>query len=356
MMTDSTTAHDGEESSARTRLHRSWPKCIVVPLDGSAVAERALPVAITLANATGAELRAAHVYVPLPRGTDVHGLFDYATSVDAQLEHEAAAYVRDVRARHSSSETAPSVLHVDRARARPLTNPFGEATRTVSALERYAHRHGASLFVMTSHGRGGFSRAWIGNVADSLIRGTGVPVLIVRPNEGSDISGSFRNIIVAVDGSSLGESVIPVAMGLAAARDARLTLVRVITIRAAVPRSTLRAQIDVHDLQAQRDEAEGYLADLKGRISAEGLIIETRVVDEPVTILPDLGPARALLELADSSGADLIALSTHGRTGFRRWMLGSVADKIVRGAAIATLVVRGEHHRHSPATAPPSEV
>ena len=75
---------------------------------------------------------------------------------------------------------------------------------------------------------------------------------------------------------------------------------------------------------------------------ADGLRVDTKVVDEPVTVLPDAGPARAFLDLAESSGADLIALSTHGRSGFRRWMLGSVADKIVRGARIATLCVRGD--------------
>jgi nucleotide-binding universal stress UspA family protein len=271
-------------------------------------------------------------------------MFDYAANVDSLLAHDAGAYVRGVRQRFPSARNASHALHVDLSRARPLTNPFGEAPRIVAALERYAKRHAASLFVMTSHGRGGFSRAWIGNVADSIIRGTGVPVLIVRPEDARVTIRTFRNLIVAVDGSALAERVIPIAMSVAAETGARLTLVRVITIRFAVARPTPIAHVDTRDLQAQRDEAERYLADLRGRIVADGLIIETKVVDEPVTILPDVGPARALLKLGDSSGADLIALSTHGRGGFRRWILGSVADKIVRGASIATLVVRGDVH------------
>jgi nucleotide-binding universal stress UspA family protein len=269
-------------------------------------------------------------------------MFDYTANVDSLLEHDAGAYARDVRRRFPGADDASRALHVDLSRARPLTNPFGEATRTVAALERYAKRHAASLFVMTSHGRGGFSRAWIGNVADSIIRGTGVPVLIVRPEDARVTANIFRNLIVAVDGSTLAECVIPIAMSVAADTGARLTLVRVITIRAAVARPNPIAYVDTYDLQAQRDEAERYLADLKGRIAADGLIVETKVVDEPVTLLPDVGPARALLKLADSSGADLIALSTHGRGGFQRWMLGSVADKILRGASIATLIVRGD--------------
>ena len=236
-MIDSTTGRDSAESFEAGRIHRSRPTCIVVPLDGSAMAERALPVAITIAGATGAEVRAVHVYVPLPRGTNVHGTFEYAASVEARLEHDAAAYARDVRKRYPGQSDAEPAIHVDRARARPLTSPFGEAPRTVAALERYARRHEASMFVMTTHGRGGFSRAWIGNVADSLIRGIGVPVLIVRPDDARATTGTFQNIIVAVDGSELAERVIPAAMGVAADSGARLTLVRVITVRAAVARS-----------------------------------------------------------------------------------------------------------------------
>lgn len=341
-MTDSIPARDSAARADTMRLQRNEPQCIVVPLDGSSIAERALPIAITLASATGAEVRAVHVVVPLPRGADVHGLFDYAANVEAQLEHDAGAYVRDVRRRFPSAGKATPPLHVDLSRARPMRGPFGEAARTVSALERYAKRHSASLFVMTSHGRGGFSRAWIGNVADSIIRGTGVPVLIVRPEDSRAASGTFRKLMVAVDGSALAERVIPFAMAVAAVKGARITLVRVITVHWAVARSSPVAHVDSHDLAVQRKEAERYLLDLKGRIVADGLTVETMVVDEPVTPVPDVGPARALLQFAESLGADLIALSTHGRSGFKRWMLGSVADKIVRGATIATLLVRSD--------------
>ena len=341
-MIHSTAGSEPAAHSPSRRLHRIGLRCIVVPLDGSPLSERALPVAIALASATGAELRAVHVYVPLPRETAVHGLVDYAASVEALLEHDAGVYARDARRRFATAAPGGGALHVDLARARPLTSLFGEASRTVAALGRYATRHAASLFVMTSHGRGGFSRAWIGSVADSFIRGTGVPVLLVRPDEARVLTSDFRNIIVAVDGSALAEGVIPIAMSMAGAHGARLTLVRVITIRAAVARPTPIAHVDTHDLDAQREEAERYLADLKDRIAAENLVIETKVVDEPVTMLSDVGPTRALLSYADASGADLIALSTHGRSGFRRWMLGSVADKVVRGAPIATLVVRGD--------------
>ncbi len=81
-------------------------RCIVVPLDGSPLAEGALPVAIALAKASGATVRAVHIFVPLAKGTVVPGLFDYAANVEAQLANEARAYVRDVRRRFQMREGA----------------------------------------------------------------------------------------------------------------------------------------------------------------------------------------------------------------------------------------------------------
>lgn len=317
-------------------------RCIVVPLDGSMLAEAALPVAIALAKATGATVRAVHVFMPLPEGTVVRGLFDYAESVEAQLLNDARAYVEDVRGRYQSLEHAEGVVHVDLSRALPITSPFGESAKIVSALERYARMQAADLIVMTSHGRGGFSRAWMGNVADAMLRRTGLPVLVVRA-EGSSLAWTgVRHIIVALDGSGLAERVMPVALAIATAASARVTLVRVVIVRWVVARASPVSHVDSRLLAEQRRDAETYLANLRMRIRAPGLTIDTQVVDEPVTMLPEIGPVRALLRTVDSLAADMLAIATHGRGGIKRWWMGSVADKLVRGAPVATLVMRGE--------------
>lgn len=320
-------------------------RCIVVPLDGSPLAESALPVAIALAKASGATVRAVHIFVPLAKGTVVPGLFEYAANVEAQLANEARAYVRDVRRRFQMLEGAQEIVRVDLSRALPITSPFGESARIVTALERYARKHSADLIVMTSHGRGGFSRAWMGNVADAMIRGTGLPVLIVRADGRSFGPSEVRHIMIALDGSALAERVLPVALAIASAMTARITLVRVAIVHWAVARASPVAHVDSRDLAEQRREAEAYFANLLARLRAPGVTIDAHVVDEPVTMLPEVGPARALLRTIASLNADMIAIATHGHGGVKRWWLGSVADKIVRGAPVATLVMRGEPRR-----------
>lgn len=343
-MTTGIAVHELQARDARP-LEPIAIRCIVVPLDGSPIAEDALSVAVALAKATGATVRAVHVFVPLAKGTVVRGLFDYAANVEAQLANDARAYVNDVGRRYQATDDARDIVHADMSRALSTTSPFGEATRIVAALGRYARMQGADLIVMTSHGRGGFSRAWIGNVADAVMRGSGVPVLIVRPDGTLKVPTDFRHIVLALDGSALAERVIPVALAIASATRARITLVRAIIVRWAVPRASPVAHVDSGNLANQRREADEYFASLLTRLRAPGLTVEARVVEEPVTMLPEVGPVRALLSTIESLRADMIAIATHGHGGVKRWWLGSVADKLVRGAPVATLVMRGESRR-----------
>jgi len=319
--------------------------CIVVPLDGSPIAEDALSVAVALAKITGATVRAVHVFVPLARGTVVAGSFDYAANMGAQLENDARAYVNDVGSRFQIADRAREIVRVDLSRAVSASNPFGETVKIVAALGRYARMQAADLIVMTSHGRGGFNRAWMGNVADAVMRGSGIPVLIVRPDGTLTVPITFRHMVLALDGSALAERVIPMALAIASATRARITLVRAIVVRWAVPRASPVAHVDTGSLADQHREADEYFAGLLPRLRAPGLTVEARVVEEPVTMLPEVGPVRALLSTIESLGADMIAIATHGHGGFKRWWLGSVADKIVRGAPVATLVMRGVSRR-----------
>src|SRR5512140_2399121 len=297
---------------------------IVVPLDGSPIAEDALSVAVALAKATGATVRAVHVFVPLARGTVVSGSFDYAANMEAQLETDARAYVADVGQRFQTTDAARQIVHVDLSRARATTSPFGETVRIVAALGRYA---------------------WMGNVADAVMRGSGMPVLIVRPDGTLTVPIAFRHVVLALDGSALAERVIPMALVIASATRARITLVRAIIVRWTVPRASPVAHVDTGSLALQRREAEEYFATLLSRLRAPGLAVEAQVVEEPVTMLPEVGPVRALLGAIESLGADMIAIATHGHGGVKRWWLGSVADKVVRGAPVATRVMRGESRR-----------
>jgi nucleotide-binding universal stress UspA family protein len=189
---------------------------------------------------------------------------------------------------------------------------------------------------MTTHGRGPLSRFWLGSVATELVQCSPVPVLLVRPKEGlPDLAAdpAPRRILIPLDGSPLGEGVIPVAVAVGTLSGAAYRLLRVVP---PVPSSggglgELGAGTPTVADQL-RAEASGYLADLTARTPGLTAAATHVAVDWP--------PAVAVLAEADANGIDLIALETRGRSGLVRALLGSVADKVVRGATVPVLLQR----------------
>jgi nucleotide-binding universal stress UspA family protein len=196
-------------------------------------------------------------------------------------------------------------------------------------LER-AREHSDDLIVMTTHGRGPVSRFFLGSVADELIRRSPVPVLVVRPSPSApDLipEPAFENVLIPLDGSPRAEVVLDPALDLARQMEARCHLMRVVEAGAG------SAAWDEAMLRAKEKEASAYLEQTAGKVRAQGLAVQTQVIVAPRA-------AAAILEAAQGLGGCLIALATHGRGGVRRLLLGSVADKVVRGASGPVLVHR----------------
>jgi nucleotide-binding universal stress UspA family protein len=204
------------------------------------------------------------------------------------------------------------------------------------ALEQYVEQMNIDLVIMTTHGRGGLSRVWLGSVADTLVRNIDVPVLLLR-SASVELRGfgpqfSVTNILVPVDGTGFSENVIEQALALGSLLNARYTLVQVVAppIMAALesaPRS-IDAEFDV--LRAHTLASLEQLAD---RMRARGAEVSTAVVVQPQA-------AAGILEYAIECRADLIAMATHGRTGWTRMALGSVADKVMRATQMPLLLMR----------------
>jgi nucleotide-binding universal stress UspA family protein len=221
-------------------------------------------------------------------------------------------------------------------------------------IREQAAESGADLVVMTTHGRGPLARFWLGSVADELVRRSPVPLLLVRPRETAPDPGQepdLGRVLLPLDGSTLAEQIIEPAVALGGLAGAEYTLLRVVrpavwvhaVLESPDARREAQSLLDrVEDLRRQvLKEAEDYLTGVAQRLRARGLRVQTRVaVDEH--------PAGAILHEAAAGGAGLIALATHGRRGLSRLLLGSVADKVVRGAPVPVLV-------HRPAAAPPGE-
>jgi nucleotide-binding universal stress UspA family protein len=214
-------------------------------------------------------------------------------------------------------------------------------------LQKEAIATGAELVVMTTHARGALGRLWLGSVADDLLRHLPIPLLLVRPTaEAPDLSAKVlpKLVLIPLDGTPLAEQMIRPAVELGKLAHAGFTLLRVvkpvIAPTAALPGGTGMGQMAaemVERLQEVQDElrkeALRYLEKVAAPLRAEGLHVLTRVTLEEQ-------PALGVLHEAEAEGVGLVALATHGRRGLARLVLGSVSDKVVRGAKLPVLLCR----------------
>jgi nucleotide-binding universal stress UspA family protein len=317
---------------------------ILIPLDGSRFAEAALPLAAAVQKGTNAvlELISSHDPVPPPVGgpEEAAGMavpvqVDTLAAVPAtagdlrdQLREERTTYLRDTA--HRLREGAGVNAEVILADGRP----------DKAILER-VRSAGANLVVMATHGRGPMERAWLGSVADRVVRESHVPVLLVRPLEEDrpDLTAGpgLRRVVVPLDGSHLAEGVLDPAVALARALDLPILLLRVIGSRMELGSTYIphAAKEQQEQLAEERREAEAYLSGVASRIRDGGATVAGMDVVEGPT-------ARSILDATDATGSDVIAMATHGRGGLKRMVLGSVTDKVVRAAAGPVLAVRPE--------------
>jgi len=183
------------------------------------------------------------------------------------------------------------------------------------------------LIVMSSHGYSGLTRWVLGSVAEKVLRGAPCPVLVIRSPR------PVRRILIPLDGSALSEQALTPGLSLAAGLGAEVTLLR------AIPRVDVKEieQLDQAERglgrrleEELREDAGQYLRNLAAARPEMG--IKTAVVNEPA--------ADSILDYAEKHATDVIAMSTHGRTGLGRWVYGSVTEKVLRGAHHSMLVVR----------------
>lgn len=300
---------------------------LLVPLDGSAFSERALPWATMLARRSGARLRLARVHVPHTRTPiSLEGMPVVDEEVTALKREHEAAYLEEVQRRLAGT---PGV----KVEVALLDGPIAPTLAAEAARQR------AGLIVTTTHGHGGFERLWLGSVVDTLVRSSAVPLLVLRFADDSALAPGepeVRRILVPLDGSLLAEEAIPQALALGELSRSQYVLVHVTEPSAwlgRLPGGTLAASPAAEGCQKREGQAEDYLARVAARLAERGQSVETRVV-----VSSHL--ARAILEAARTTRADLIAMATHGRGGLSRLLIGSVADKVMRRSDIPLLLCR----------------
>jgi nucleotide-binding universal stress UspA family protein len=299
---------------------------LLVPLDGSTFGEHALPVACSIAQRSGAMLHLAHVHM-LNDPIYIEGM----PVIDADLHSLARQHERVYLERIRDNLESSCGLSVMCANLESDGSIAG-------SLAHYAHANAIDLVVMTTHGRGGLARAWLGSVADALVRSSTAPLFLLRPGDGAPElarTPPLKRILIPLDGSRLSEQILEVALELGEPAQAEYILLRVVEPMVFAGYAPL-AQVSRLDVQLSQEllaEAQRYVAGVAERMRAAGHQVQARaLLTEQVAV--------TILEEARQQEADLIAMSTHGRGGLARLLVGSVADKVVRGAALPVVLAR----------------
>lgn len=302
-------------------------RTIVVPLDGSAFGEQALLPACAIASRAGAELRLVHVHSSSAAPIYVAGepvIDDKLGSLHQQHERR---YLEQIKARLVAQ--LPALRVAVAVYDRSLESIVNEGVGAFLAQQLTAQAD-VDLVVMTTHGRGGISRFWLGSVAEALVRQSHVPILLVRPQEGEPDWTQlpvYYKILIPLDGSALAEQILEPVLNLGRLMAAEYTLLQV--IEPLYPTYNQLAHSDELD-EAAVQTAQQYLQQLSQQLAG----------DQPVQVQTPVSSATAETILTVAADHDLIALATHGRSGWQRLLVGSVADKVLRGATQPVLIYR----------------
>lgn len=304
-------------------------KKVLVPLDGSPLAEHALQPAIRLARPAADELGSGRIIllqvpvyeeamIPLAAGGNMY----WSEAPDA------------AERQHTARRQAESYLHTFRVtHERPRLTITTKVTEgdVAGVIVDTAAEGNVDLIVMGTHGRSGLSRWVMGSVAERVLHSAPCPVLTIRSDT------PIRHMLITLDGSPLAEKILEPALMVAEKLGCEVTLLRVEQPPDYSPKFVRElekveqglGENYVMDVSAQ---TQNYLESLLGRFRRRGLPLKGVVSYGPV--------AQAILDYAEYHDVDLIAMSTHGRTGLQRWVYGSVTEKVLRSSPCAMLIVR----------------
>ena len=294
---------------------------ILVALDGSQLSEQILPYSRLLADKLKLAVELIHVINPdLATPTSAAGQARYQDVLAAEnekglvyLEKIAGSFALAAKIQCSVAPGNPAEVIVDKAAADRQT-----------------------LIAMTTHGRSGINRWLIGSVADKVLHAAANPLLLVRAGETAAVQGTaaWQRMIVPLDGSPLAERVIPHAAELARPLGLEVVLMRVFGVPTPVFAEDYGPYVEELWTQLE-DEAQKYLTEKKQQLLAQGL---TNVA----TIVTAGFPAEKIIDAAQQRKDAVVAMSTHGRSGVNRFVMGSVTDRVVRHGGDPVLIIRAQ--------------
>ena len=303
-------------------------KRVLVPLDTSAFAEQALPHALVLARKSHANVHLVCVASTLP-------------AAEVQFA-EAETYLRKLSSQLEQAIPGVVTYEVLSNEPGPLEKLPPVLIDVAYLISRRAQEMAVDLIVMASHGRGGVRRAWLGSVADALVRTASRPILLIRPKDetfsiAAAADPGINHIVIPLDGSESAEQAIPFAVSLGSVFGARYTLLHVLA-----PIAWGRYPAGPSAPNADQRAVNEYLERTGAAMREQGMDVATDVVE-------DYSAGTAIVEFAMTHGVDVITISTTGAGAVCRTLLGSVADEVVRGGVpVLVCNIRGMVHVPEP--------
>jgi nucleotide-binding universal stress UspA family protein len=281
---------------------------ILVPLDGSREAESVLPYVRDLAPRFGSQVQVLGVGIGRKTRRVNRLLEDYLNGIAVRLRN-------------------------DKINAEPVFS-YGLAA---DKILDFAGTQDTALIIMATHGRSGITRWWMGSIAEKVISQAAAPVLLVRskrPRKTDTVVKPhfLERILVPLDGSDIGEAALSYVEALAMKTGASIDLLQVVSLPSNLEASLLGGPDWRKFVKAMHDTGENYLKDMSKKL------LDKKIKSTYEVTSGD--PADKIVEYAEEKKTTLIAMSTHGRTGLTRWVLGSVADKVLHDARIPVLLVR----------------
>jgi len=274
---------------------------ILVPLDMSKMAEQVIPLAVDFARAFGSE---------------VH-LISICEAHNGQEEETCRSYL------NTEAGKLAAILGEEKIKTMLVAGSPDQQ------ITRYAQNEKINLILMTSHGRSGVVLWPMGGTVEKVLRRTRTPLLFIRVKETQESPGSlnlFENILVPLDGSELGAIVVPLVIEIADKFNSKVTLIHVIDTDRRVHSL---GRIDAvpfreEELQSLKMRGEEYLKTQAKRFRRTAGPVRTEVRAGNV--------AEEIIKFARGDNTSLIALSSHGHSGFEAWILGSVTSKILHSS------------------------
>ena len=292
---------------------------MLIPLDGSKVAEQVLPYARCLAKTLSlpvelfqaVDAEALESLANPAQGRYVDTLLNEKRTSSAEYFEGVGRSFEAVRLSSAVEIGKPEDLILDKAGADPQT-----------------------LVVMATHGRSGIQRWMLGSVADKVLHGVANDLFLVRVSEQGKTDGTapLTKVIVPLDGSPLAEKVLPQVIELGTKMPLEVILMRAYALPPAIS-SNEYAGFSQELFNQLEGEAKDYLVEKSKELSEQGL--------HNISYVIDLGyGAEEITRLARKTPDNFIAMCTHGRSGVKRWALGSVTDRVVRHSGDPVLIIR----------------